>query len=1367
MRRSFGKLKKSSSKKSDEVEKNVVVVDVRPKTDLNELKKVESSNSFKLKNLFRTKKSTKNNVRSSSSNLAADSNFVIENPVSNADGDNSFEVNPNYLDNELSRSQLKKAGRSISYSDLKSDKNSQKIIEYVNSEKFVIVDSCNYNCKGYNENISNVESDLKEPAFVRQRKAQMSMRKAFGIHDDYESVDKSLKCFNECTDQEDKTNDDDVIVNQEEDEINLKNKKREYMKSASLPMNVDQKLSYSEFQDEESTLVDNNIFRNKKIIHGDTAKYVVLFDFIIPPDSRYSDNSSIVNNLTSMQACADGVSNENSTLKFEDYSEEIRKQTRRLSFSKSSNLISTRKSSGFYSNVDSKQYVMSDINRGENNIALHNVILLNKFGCVTNCSADNYNGQHFMNIDASCQNANFNQVSRDSGCNFSHSNLVDNFVARGSFAVHDINNQVHERHFDKYTSNKQKHESGYNEQVTNHPAVKTNTAKDFQVSDTLVDTNDNVLSYHPQDIAAKSYYKNNLCHNNYSSNFYIELYNSNSQIDANVSNNGDNPVASKSQESLQYNDTEASSSQQNLNVAEFCQNLCQQKNVMPKKLISLDKLSKCGMKYISVNNVSDMDRACYNKKCELDESYTNEMQRYDFPKQLTHRNLSKSTSCQLNIEPRTINEPQFSIRNNDPSLIKLQKSWDEKSSSVSQSMFSKDCNVRSYVEPHPGKNINIPQHSYSSSDQITSNINYKQSGHKQNITSGSDSMNINTSYNVKINENSHIGKNIQAKILALQCSSSGNKLLSNDNKSISPLNSSVKMQTSLLSTNFSQSEQWFEHSPVTTEHKNAIHQAKSLSSNVSETSLSSIPPSSSSPSSISLASYNRSPSAFSSASIFTKKYRPINFSVPSFNSPFNSGSKTPTTNSDLLENDNSAGDQTAPACLVTPDLVNDSNKIKFTNIVTHKAFVINKSADSLSTQNDFQNFNEKNQNISKLSFSESPESHITNTPPNKLNTSMLDSSLLITPPPLPTCSPPQLTPKPKATPETTSTPRTSQLRLSQCGKELKSDYNNLTYTSLKHDGEKFVSNEIYSPVVTNFATKFAPTTTLYNTEVEMNNPLQRSHSENKFVRRKLFTEEEDCNILITYAADKLKDCDEHLSGVLKMRYQPVVRYLQNGDVFLPAEYRSGGDEDGVFNNNKKIDNNFNFANSNIEFCKMQLEDRLVKKLEVLTFEKINYESKLKNNEELGSQIFTNLSQFLEGKLVDKFASLDKELDNVMKLLFKLCGMIMKIQNNITGLPHNSTDKEKATHHTKLEGLKMKLKEALVIKENVKQRLEHLLSLSRSSLTEQQLNDLVLYYTNKNNYLIHCNELKENVLLSQAQLQSLRNTMNRNSVHSNC
>lgn len=195
MRSSFTKTRKALFKTtpaSFEEEKSIEAEELNEKKHAKKAsKKTESKNSFKqITSLFRIKK----NCGKSSSNLPNDVLKVREDGNSTTRNRRSEMVNfPGKSFNE------KVLDRSISYSDIKTK--SQEGTCYIDSDKYLIVDDRrvpvvdgqmdNYYFPNNDQNNINNHSNnnTSNSKFLRQRKAQMSMRKAFGIYDDITSPD--------------------------------------------------------------------------------------------------------------------------------------------------------------------------------------------------------------------------------------------------------------------------------------------------------------------------------------------------------------------------------------------------------------------------------------------------------------------------------------------------------------------------------------------------------------------------------------------------------------------------------------------------------------------------------------------------------------------------------------------------------------------------------------------------------------------------------------------------------------------------------------------------------------------------------------------------------------------------------------------------------------------------------------------------------------------------------------------------------------------------------------------------------------------------------------------------------------------------
>ena len=141
-------------------------------------KKVESKNSFKqLSKFFKSKKSG----GKSSSDLLADVSKACGNEVMASKKKRPSSKNSS--DGMYAFGETKAIDRSLSYSDIKS----QNEPHFIDSEKYLIVVQEQTPASKKKQTYSN--SVDQKNSFMRQRKFQMSMRKAFGIYDDITSPD--------------------------------------------------------------------------------------------------------------------------------------------------------------------------------------------------------------------------------------------------------------------------------------------------------------------------------------------------------------------------------------------------------------------------------------------------------------------------------------------------------------------------------------------------------------------------------------------------------------------------------------------------------------------------------------------------------------------------------------------------------------------------------------------------------------------------------------------------------------------------------------------------------------------------------------------------------------------------------------------------------------------------------------------------------------------------------------------------------------------------------------------------------------------------------------------------------------------------
>lgn len=182
------------------------------------------------------------------------------------------------------------------------------------------------------------------------------------------------------------------------------------------------------------------------------------------------------------------------------------------------------------------------------------------------------------------------------------------------------------------------------------------------------------------------------------------------------------------------------------------------------------------------------------------------------------------------------------------------------------------------------------------------------------------------------------------------------------------------------------------------------------------------------------------------------------------------------------------------------------------------------------------------------------------------------------------------------------------------------------------------------------------------------------------------------------------------------------------------------------------------AEAQLYRMKEELLTRIAHKLNVLRAEQLSLKEEVEANEELGAGVRDVVHRTAKPNECVKFNLHVAEIDKITSLLLGLSARLARTENDIQGLPPETTTAEKKILESKRSKLASQLDEAKSLKESIDRRSAAVSGFLHSYLGGEEFADYEHFVKMKAKLIMDGREVADKIVLGEEQLRALRESM---------
>lgn len=180
--------------------------------------------------------------------------------------------------------------------------------------------------------------------------------------------------------------------------------------------------------------------------------------------------------------------------------------------------------------------------------------------------------------------------------------------------------------------------------------------------------------------------------------------------------------------------------------------------------------------------------------------------------------------------------------------------------------------------------------------------------------------------------------------------------------------------------------------------------------------------------------------------------------------------------------------------------------------------------------------------------------------------------------------------------------------------------------------------------------------------------------------------------------------------------------------------------------------------SNLLRRKEELIGTIARKLDILRAELLAVHEEMGVNDELGSELTSNVERLARINETDKFKLHVEEVEKITNLLLGLSGRLARAENALKNLPQDHNPDEKRILESKRNKLYDQHEEAKKLKENIDRRSVQVSAILGRYLTAEEHEDYNHFIKMKSKLLMDAREIDDKIKLGEEQMAALQQSL---------